>query len=54
MILQSLVRLFEDLVQDEKLSNPGWSQVKISYALCLGLDGALEYVVPQLHEVPSG
>ena len=54
MILQSLVRLFEDLVQDEKLSNPGWSQVKISYALCLGMDGALEYVVPQLHEVPSG
>lgn len=54
MILQSLVRLFEDLVQNGKLSRPGWSQVKISYALCLGLDGTLEYVVPQLQEVSSG
>lgn len=54
MILQSLVRLFEDLVRNGKLSRPGWSHVKISYALCLGMDGALEYVVPQLHEVPSG
>lgn len=54
MILQSLVRLFEDLVRNGKLSRPGWSQVKISYALCLGMDGALEYVVPQLQEVSSG
>lgn len=54
MILQSLVRLFEDLVQNGKLSRPGWSQVKISYALCLGSDGTLEYVVPQLQEVSSG
>ena len=54
MILQSLVRLFEDLVRSGKLSRPGWSQVKISYALCLGLDGTLEYVVPQFQEVLSG
>lgn len=54
MILQSLVRLFEDLVQEGKLSRPGWSPAKISYALCLGPDGVLEGVVPQLQEVLSG
>ena len=34
MILQALTQLFEDLVAQEKISRPGWSPTKISYALC--------------------
>ena len=48
MILQALTGLFEDLVQQGKLSKPGWSPAKISYALCLDSAGALTYVVPLL------
>ena len=44
MILQALTGLFEDLVQQGKLSKPGWSPAKISYALCLDSTGALTYV----------
>lgn len=54
MILQALTRLFEDLVQQGKISRPGWSPAKISYALCLDASGTLEYVVPLLSEVQAG
>ena len=54
MILQALTRLFEDLAQQGKLSRPGWSPAKISYALCLDETGALTYVVPMLREEPVG
>lgn len=54
MILQALTRLFEDLAQQGKIARPGWSPAKISYALCLDADGALEAVVPVLSEVLVG
>lgn len=54
MILQALTQLFEDLVSQGKLSRPGWSPAKISYALCLDEEGHLEYVVPTLVETPVG
>lgn len=54
MILQALTGLFEDLVQQGKLSKPGWSPAKISYALCLDSAGALTYVVPLLSEKTLG
>lgn len=54
MILQALTHLFEDLVSQGKLSRPGWSPAKISYALCLDEEGHLEYVVPTLVETPVG
>lgn len=54
MILQALTGLFEDLVQQGKLSKPGWSPAKISYALCLDSTGALTYVVPLLSEKTAG
>ncbi len=54
MILQALTRLFEDLTQQGKLSLPGWSPAKISYALCLDETGALTYVVPMLREEQMG
>ena len=54
MILQALTGLFEDLVRQGKLSKPGWSPAKISYALCLDSAGALTYVVPLLSEKTLG
>lgn len=54
MILQALTCLFEDLSRQGKLSCPGWTKSKISYALCLSQSGALEYVVPCLHEETVG
>ena len=54
MILQALTRFFEDLTQQGKLSLPGWSPAKISYALCLDETGALTYVVPMLREEQMG
>ena len=54
MILQSLTRLFEDLARQEKIARPGWSSVKISYALCLNRQGELEAVVPLLTETTVG
>lgn len=54
MILQALTRLFEDLVEQGKLSRPGWSPAKISYVLCLDESGALTYVVPLLREEQIG
>ena len=54
MILQALNRLFEDLVREGKLSRPGWSPAKISYALCLDKTGELTYVVPLLREEQTG
>lgn len=54
MILQALTRLFEDLVQQNKISSPGWFPAKISYALCLDENGALVQVLPQFTEEMAG
>lgn len=54
MILQALVRLYEDLVAQGKLARPGWSAVKVGWALCLDADGHLEQVVPLAEEQLKG
>lgn len=54
MILQALTQLYEDLVSRGEISRPGWSKAKISYALCLGEDGRLIQVIPQLIEEQVG
>lgn len=54
MILQALTQLYEDLVNRGEISRPGWSQAKISYALCLGEDGSLIQVITQLIEEQVG
>lgn len=54
MILQALTELFEDLVRQGKLSAPGWSNAKISYALCLDESGTLIAVMPTQHEETVG
>lgn len=67
MILQALVRHYEDLVSLGKLPREGWSRQKISYALEIDENGRLlwatcirqpeqrgkkEFMVPQLLELP--
>ena len=54
MILQALTRLYEDLVSRGEISKPGWSEAKISYALCLEADGTLTQVVPLFVEEQAG
>lgn len=45
MILQALTEYYETLAQSGKISPPGWGDVKVSYALCIGDDGALEQMI---------
>lgn len=54
MILQALTRLYEDLEARGEISRSGWGPAKISYALCIGEDGTLEQVIPQLEEQKAG
>lgn len=45
MILQALVRLYEDLAARGDLARPGWGPAKISYALCLDDSGQITDVI---------
>lgn len=40
MILQALVKLYEDLAGRGRIALPGWGPAKISYALCIDAGGA--------------
>ena len=42
MILQALTAYYQTLADRGEIAAPGWGPVKVSYALCLGADGALE------------
>ena len=68
MILQALVRHYEDLTARNQIAPPGWTQVKVSYALELDEQGALmrvasvqeeeargkkKVLAPQLMELPA-
>lgn len=44
MILQALVQHYKTLVAQGKIARPGWSDAKISFALCINVDGELEQV----------
>ena len=54
MILQALTEYYETLADSGKISPPGWGDVKVSYALCIGADGALEQVVSVQAEQTKG
>lgn len=54
MILQALTEYYRTLEQAGKIAAPGWALVKVSFALCLGNDGALEQVVSVQTEQPRG
>lgn len=50
MILQALVRYYEDLAKQGKIARPGWAKSKINYALCINERGELEQVIPLLED----
>ena len=54
MILQALVEHYEDLANAGKIGRPGWSDVKVSYALDIDDNGSIINVIPMLTEQPSG
>lgn len=54
MILQALVKHYEDLAAQGKLDRPGWSRIGISYALYIQDNGELEQVVSVKNEEERG
>lgn len=54
MILQALNRYYDRLVEAGTLERPGWSPVKVAYALQIDDDGNLKRVLPLLHEEDRG
>ena len=54
MILQALVRYYEDLLAHGKLSAPGWTGEKVSWALEIAQDGRLLAVYDIHLDVPHG
>ena len=54
MILQALTEYYETLAGSGRISPPGWGDTKVSYALCIGADGALEQVASVQTEQQKG
>lgn len=54
MILQALTDLYEQLAAQGKLAGPGWSQVKVTYALYLNDQGELTQVACLKQEHSQG
>ena len=54
MILQALTEYYQSLAQVGKIDAPGWGPVKVSFALYLAPDGALEGVSSMQIEQPKG
>ena len=54
MILQALTEYYQALEREGKIDAPGWIKVKVSYALCLAVDGTLERVDFMQTEQPRG
>lgn len=54
MILQALVKLYEDLAERGEIARSGWGPAKISYALCIDQNGSLKQLIPLLEEQSTG
>ena len=54
MILQSLVKLYETLADQGKVSRPGWCNAKVSYAVVLNHDGTIKDIVSVKQKVKRG
>ncbi|MBC8546510.1 type I-C CRISPR-associated protein Cas8c/Csd1 [Clostridiaceae bacterium NSJ-31] len=54
MILNALVRYYEDLAQQGTLSPQGWVRTKVSFALNLSPSGELLGLIPLMQEVQRG
>lgn len=46
MILQALTTLYDDLLARGEITRPGWSKIKIGYALCIDEAGILQQIIP--------
>ena len=53
MILQALVKEYENLAQKGLVSKPGWSQAKVSYAIDLNADGSIKVIYSLQTERPA-
>ncbi len=51
MILQALVKYYEDMEAKEKVPSYGWGVQKVSYALCLNKEGTLCRIISVKREV---
>jgi len=51
MILQALVEFYESMANAGKLSKFGWSQIPVSYLLCLDNEGNIVNVIHSIKEV---
>lgn len=54
MILQALVNYYEDQVSLGKISKPGWSKVKVSYALRINDEGEIVDIIDIKTDVDRG
>lgn len=54
MILQALVKYYEDLEKQGKLPRQGWCQAKVSYGINLSMDGTIKNIMWLKDEVQTG
>ena len=54
MILQALVKHYENLAKEGKVSKEGWCQAKISYAINLSKDGEVLGILSLINEETRG
>lgn len=54
MILQALVKHYENLVEEEKVSKRGWCSAKVSYEIELSKEGAVQNIICLKEEVERG
>ena len=45
MILQALVKYYEDLAKQGEVSRPGWCQAKVSYGINLSAEGKILVII---------
>ena len=54
MILQALVKHYENLAEQEKVAQPGWCKTKVSYAVHLSKDGKILGILTLKQEEERG
>lgn len=54
MILQALVKYYEDLEKQGKLPRQGWCQAKVSYGINLSTDGNIKNIIWLKDEIQAG
>lgn len=54
MILQALVKYYEDLEKQGKLPRQGWCQAKVSYGINLSTDGNIKNIIWLKDEIQTG